>query len=165
MRLPTRKPGKYAGQKNDPHITRGKYQELEAGLDKLKRFSRPKAIAEVKRLALDGDFSENAAYSIAKGRLRGINRRILDIENRLKQAEIIHKRGADKVELGVRVKIRVNGREKTYEILGSTETDPDRGVISHNSPLGRALMGRREGDEFKVVINGQEKMVKILKIK
>ena len=91
MRTPTRKPGKYAGVKPNANVTKKKYLELEAKLKKLTERSRVNAIKEVKRLALDGDFSENHAYSMAKGRLRGINRRIDEIEDQLKRAVIIKK--------------------------------------------------------------------------
>ena len=129
MRTPIRKPGKYTGLKPDPNLTLAKYHELRAKLDRLKNISQPRAIKEVKRLALDGDFSENAAYSMAKGRLRGINRGITDIEDHLKRAIIINtKAGKDRIALGTRATIEANGRQKTYHILGSSETNPGAGA-------------------------------------
>jgi len=165
MQVPTRKPGKYSGNKPDPYLTRQKYQELEKKLDRLKTFSQPRAAREVKRLALDGDFSENAAYSMAKGRLRGINQRILEIEDHLKNAIIINPEGkSSKVELGSRVKLEINGREKTYTILGSSETNPESGIISRNSPLGRALLGLRAGETAKIQLSGRQVEYKIINI-
>jgi transcription elongation factor GreA len=164
MRVPQRKPGKYTGLKPDPCLTPAKYRELTARLEKLKR-SRPEAIREVKRLAADGDFSENHAYSLAKGRLRGLNQRILDIEDHLKKAEIIGT-PADTavVSLGCLVTVEVNSRAKTYRILGSSETDPSGGVISHNSPLGKALLGRRAGETAKIRPKDKTVEYKIIKI-
>jgi transcription elongation factor GreA len=164
MRTPQRKPGKYAGKKPDPYITRYKYQELENKLERLKQAQAP-AAEEVRRLASDGDFSENAAYQMAKGRLRGINQRITDIEDHLKRAVIIEaKNKSDRIALGSRVTIESNGKEKTYEILGPTETDPKLNIISHKSPLGSALINHRVGDTIKLKINNKLKEFKITRI-
>jgi len=165
MRVPIRKPGKYSNLQPDFHITEQKYNELQLDLKKLLEIKRPQAIAEVKRLALDGDFSENAAYQIAKGRLRGINRAILDIENRIKKAIIIkHRPDNNQVGIGNQVIVEVNGKEKKYLILGSSETDPANGIISHNSPIGSALLGKKNGAEIKIILNNKEIIYKIKKI-
>ena len=164
MQTPQRKPAKYAGKKPDPYITLEKYHRLEQKLASLKA-KYPEAKNEVRRLALDGDFSENAAYQMAKGRLRGINQRISDIEDHLKRAEIIEEnKSAGKVALGSQVTVEMGGKEKTYKLLGSSEADPARNIISHNSPLGAALIGKKVGDT--VIIKPAQKQViyKIIKI-
>jgi len=164
MQVPIRKPGKYTHAKTDPHLTPGKFDALKKQLDLLLRIDRPPAIREVKRLAEMGDFSENAAYQIAKGRLRWINERILTIEDRVKKAVIIKPNSNDsRVQLGSQVTVSIGGQGKIYTILGSTETDPGQGVISHNSPLGKALMGKRAGDIFSVLLGGKEVKIEILK--
>jgi transcription elongation factor GreA len=165
MRLPIRKPGQHTFQKSDPHITLDKFNELKNKLERLKKISQPKAIAEVKRLALDGDFSENAAYQIAKGRLRGINQCILEIEEHLKRVEIIKTpSNNERVQLGHHVTIESNGKIKTYLLLGSTETDPMAGVISHHSPLGSALLGHRIGDRIQIKLAMKDVEYKIVNI-
>jgi len=164
MQTPKRKPGKYTNNKPDPYMTQGKFDELKNKLENLKK-KQPFAASEVKRLALDGDFSENAAYQIAKGRLRGLNQRILDIENHLKNAMIIKPSKTGRVCLGSQVTVEVNGKQKTYQILGSSETDPSRGIISHNSPIGSALINKKLGDIVKVKIKDKEVEYKIVKIK
>jgi transcription elongation factor GreA len=165
MRTPIRKPGVYTHLKPDPHLTPEKYLELKNKLEKLKKVSRPRAAEEVKFLASDGDFSENAGYQMAKGRLRGINQRILDIEDHLKRAIIIRPRvNNGRVGLGSRVSVKVGGQEKTYLILGSSETDPSAGIISHNSKIGSALMGHRVGDTVRVQLPKREAVYKILSI-
>jgi transcription elongation factor GreA len=164
MQTPTRKPGKYTNLKPDPYITEEKFFDLKNKLERLKR-KQPTAIAEVKRLASDGDFSENAAYQIAKGRLRGLNQGILDIEDHLKRAVIIKAAvSRERVALGHRVTVEVAGRQKTYLILGSSETNPSAGVISHNSPLGAALIGRKVGECVKIKLADKEAEYKIMKI-
>lgn len=165
MQTPYRKAGKYTGVKPDPHITQEKYDQLAADLEKLKKVKQPRAIEEVQRLALMGDFSENAAYQIAKGRLRGINQRILDIEDHLKRSVIIQAPSrSDIIGLGHIIAVEVNGAERTYQILGSSETDPGRGVISHNSPIGAALLGRHVGETITVKLTNKELTIRIKSI-
>lgn len=164
MRVPIRKPGKYTHEKADPNITGKKFDELKIKVEHLKKTVRPRLAAEVKRLALMGDFSENVAYSIAKGKLRGLNQRILDIEDLLKRAKIIKPQKSSQVQLGSIVTFELEKKEKTYKILGSVEANPDLGIISANSPIGKALISLRAGDEFILKTGNQEKQGKVLKI-
>lgn len=164
MQLPFRKPGKYTHLKPDQHLTETKFNELKNKLERLK-FNRPRLADEVKRLAEMGDFSENAAYQIAKGRLRGVNQGILEIENQLKNAIIIKPdKNTETVQFGSSVTVETASREKTYLILGSTETNPGRGVISSRSPIGSALIGKRIGDQMRVKLADKIVEYKIIKI-
>lgn len=164
MQVPIRKPGKYTHLKPDPHLTEEKFNELKNKLEKLKSI-RPRLAEEVKRLAELGDFSENAAYQIAKGKLRGVNQRILELEDHLKRAVIIKpKKNGCQVQLGCSVTLEYEGKTKTFTILGSSETDPTKGIISHNSPIGAALMGHKAGDIVKVETLNKEVEYKIIKI-
>jgi transcription elongation factor GreA len=165
MRAPIRKPGKYTHLKSDPHLTQAKLDELKEQLEKLKKFSQPKAADEVRRLAELGDLSENAAYQIAKGRLRGINQKIIELENETNKAIIIKpfKYGGT-VQLGCRVTLEISGKKSEYLILGSAETNPGQGVISHNSPIGSAIMGHLIGDELQIVLKGRQIKCKIINI-
>lgn len=164
MQVPIRKPGKYTNIKIDPKMTNQKFNELTEKLRKLKKVVRPPLIKEVKRLALMGDFSENVAYSIAKGKLRGLNQRIIELEDLLKRAEIIEIRNTGKIQVGSTVTISDSKKEKSYQILGSSESAPERGVISHISPLGKALLGARAGDDIKVETQTGRKSYRVLKI-
>lgn len=163
MQVPKRRYDKIYEQP-DPHLTREKYDEFKARLDRLVNVTRFQAMAEVARLAEMGDFSENAAYQMAKGKLRGINARIIELENILKRAVIIGSGQGNEVELGSTVTVDCAGKEKSYRILGSSETDPLKGVISHNSPFGSALLGRRVGDNVRVRLTGKIIECKIIKI-
>lgn len=163
MRVPYRKPGKFSQMKSDPLMTKEKYAELEEKLEKLKH-KRPQAAAEVKRLAELGDFSENVEYQLAKGRLRGINYAILTLESQLNQAEIIAPASGDTVRVGNFVTVETEKGQKKYQILGSAEADPQKGIISRNSPIGEALLGHREGDVVKIKLADKEAEYKILKI-
>lgn len=165
MRVPTRKPGKYANQKLDPNVTMDKFNELKANLEKLKKHVRPRAIEEMSRLAAMGDFSENVGYQMAKGKLRGINDKIDEIENFVAKAKIIDpKQNTEKVQLGHSVTIEIDNKIRTYQILGSAETDPTLGVISQNSPLGSALLNKRVGDIVEVQMPKTTMTCKIIKI-
>lgn len=163
MRTLDRKLGKYGQIKADPFLTLDKFRELEQQLNRLKK-SQPVAAAEVARLAEMGDFSENFAYQHAKGRLRGINQRILELEHKLNQAEVIQPSGMNKVEVGHTVTVECDGTKKTFQILGSTETDPRRGVISHSSPIGAALLGHKVGDTVCVTIANKDREYTIIAI-
>jgi len=165
MRTPTRKAGIYAHLKPDPNITQEKYNELKNKLEKLEKYSQPHAAKEVKRLAEMGDFSENAAYQMAKGRLRGINQRILNIKDHLQTACIIKPtEDISRIQIGHKVTVEVNGKQKQYQILGSSETDPLKGIISHNSPIGSALLGLKVGDITTIDLRGKTIEYKVLKI-
>lgn len=154
MQIPTRKPGKFTHIPTDYNITQAKYDELSQKLEKLKK-KQPKAIKDVEQLALMGDFSENAAYQIAKGRLRTINYKIDEIQDFLQKAKLISKPNTNIVQLGSTVKIESNSIKKTFQILGSSEANPSKGIISQYSPLGKALIGRKQGDNIEIEQNGK----------
>ncbi len=165
MQIPYRKPGKYMTQKPDHSLTQAKFNELQKKLDKLYA-TRPQAAKEVARLAELGDFSENVEYQLAKGRLRRINQNILELEFTLKNAEIITPTKNNKiVNLGHTVMLEINNKIKHYQILGSAETNPNKNIISQNSPLGSALLGKKVGDEIEIKLKDKTVIYKILEIK
>lgn len=156
MQTPKRKPGKYTSLPLDPLMTRVQFDKLQNKLKKLKQI-QPEAAREVSRLAELGDFSENVEYQLAKGRLRGINQNILNIEKQLNTADLIQApRQNAIIEVGHTVTLEVNGKQKTYQILGSSETNPNAGIISHSSPLGATLIGKKVGEVMKLKANGRE---------
>ena len=145
-------------------MTKAKFAEFTDQLARLKN-QQPESAAEVARLAEFGDFSENAEYQLAKGRLRGLNNRILLLENELNRAVIIRPQKSNTVAIGQIVTIASgNNKEQTYQILGSTETNPHQGFISHASPLGSALLGRKVGEMVKVKFANQEVEYKIVSL-
>ncbi|OGH58981.1 MAG: hypothetical protein A2725_03875 [Candidatus Magasanikbacteria bacterium RIFCSPHIGHO2_01_FULL_33_34] len=141
-------------------MTQEKLDELKLELDKLNK-KRPQAAKEVSRLAELGDFSENVEYQLAKGRLRGINNAILKLEYRINHANIIAGGNSNIVQLGSEVTIKNSKGKSTYTILGASETDPSRGIISHQSPLGSALLGHRVGEVVEVDKIGECEILKI----
>lgn len=165
MPLPYRKIEKNNRPNFDPLITRAKYDEMERKLAKIKA-DLPAAAAEVSRLAQLGDFSENAEYQLAKGKLRGMNKAIVVLEAQLNQAVIIKtKHGGGVVELGnIVTLLNKNGKQKTYQILGSSETNPEKGIISYSSPIGSALMGKKLGSQVVIKLADRELEYEIVNI-
>ncbi len=156
MRTLNRKSENKSQLPSDPMITRAMFAELKEKLEYLKTKARPQTAQEVARLAEMGDFSENYAYQAAKGRLRGINNNILKLEHQLNRAEIIAPSASEFVQVGNTVVIECEGKAKTYQILGSSETDPTRGIISQNSPIGAALLGKKIGETVKIQLANKE---------
>ena len=163
---PKRKVGEKTFKHIDPPVTQETYDDFVRNLKHLKKVVRPNASKEVMILAEGGDFSENAGYQAAKGKLRGINSRILELEDRIRKAKIISKPTDNAfVELGHTVTILFGSKENTYKILGSTESNPSIGIISQDSPIGSALLGKKIDEEFTITINKKKISCKILKIK
>ena len=145
---------------------------LKATLVALEKNELPQAIADMHRTAEMGDFSENAAYQEAKGRLRRINARILLLKDRLARTKpILKKHASGFIELGSTVTLTMDGAQTTYEIVGPAETNPSRGRISHLSPLGAALIGHAKGDRIKFSLatqgdqEGKQTLYEILEIR
>lgn len=164
MRTLDRKPTKLSQTISDPMMTQNKFDELKNKLERLKK-SQPFAASEVSRLAELGDFSENMEYQMAKWKLRGINYGILRLEAELDRAEIIiSNQQRDLIEIGHRVTVQCGDKKMVYEILGSSETDPQNGIISHLSPIGTALLGSKIDDEVEIKLANKIVKYKIIKI-
>ncbi len=135
-------------------ITDEGLKRLEAELDELKSVKR-KEVAEKIKVALSfGDLSENSEYDEAKNEQAIIEGRIAEIENQLKNVRVLDETelSIEQVHIGSTVTVRPKGKKKTntYRIVGSTEADPLGGRISDESPVGKALIGHRNGDEVEV---------------
>ena len=164
MQLPTRKPGKYSTPNLDLIISAKKLDELKRDFANLKK-KRPPAAKEVSRLAELGDFSENVEYQLAKRRLRGINSALLKSEYQIDHSTVIKTSQNKMIEIGHQVTIKITGQEKIYQILGSEETNPAKGIISYTSPIGQALLGHKVGDVFNMKIAGKDVGCEVIKIR
>ena len=100
-----------------------------------------------------GDLSENEDYSAARSEQKLNESRIAEIEEILKNAKIIANRGHEKVVMGAKVTVEVGGKKYTYAIVGPVEANPLEGKISDQSPIGKAMLGKRAGDSY-VLPNG-----------
>ena len=129
---------------------------------------RPELVKVIAWAASNGDRSENADYIYGKRRLREIDRRIRFLTKRLEAAEVIDPAGreqTDRVFFGATVTIlHEDGQEKIYSIVGIDEADVARGRISWVSPLARALVKRREGDQIVLKTPGGEQVLEVVKV-
>ena len=156
IQIPRRQWSRRPPPNNEPvYLTPEGIKRLQARLERLRR-SLPAVIDEAARTAAYGDRSDNAEYKEAKGILRRTRGQILNIEDQLKRVVAIPTGAgaAGTIQLGSTVKVESDGKIKTFRILGSSETDPGRGRISHTSPLGAALIGHIAGDLVKVQTPG-----------
>lgn len=137
-------------------ITDEGLRKLESELEELKTVKR-KEIAEKIKVALSfGDLSENSEYDEAKNEQAIIEGRIAEIENQLKNVQILDENEltTETVHVGSRVRIKERDSDETeeYRIVGSTEADPMSGRISDESPIGKSLLGHRQGEEVEIII-------------
>jgi len=136
------------------YITDEGYRRLSEELDRLLRVERPKIVKGVADAAAEGDRSENAEYIYGKKKLREIDKRIEFITKRVDKLHVvtdIPPDGTKKVFFGAWVELADgDGKRTTYRIVGADETDSERGFISIDSPVARALMGKSIGDEVTV---------------
>ena len=145
--------------KKSVNLTKEGKKELEEELKTLKA-RRPEIAEKIATARAFGDLSENEEYSSARAEQKTVENRILEIEDILKNATVIRSASHSKVVLGATVKVKMDGKEKTYSIVGPVEADPTSGKISDASPIGKALLGLKEGEE--ATWNG--KTCKIIKI-
>jgi transcription elongation factor GreB len=155
-----------AGGKN--YITPQGYARLRAELLHLIDDERPKVVEVVHWAASNGDRSENGDYLYGKKRLREIDRRIRFLTKRLEIAEVadptLH-HGHDQVFFGATVRYaESSGQERTITIVGIDEADSLQGQVSWISPIARALLKAREGDEVKLVTPAGVQEIEILEV-
>lgn len=135
-----------------------KYLLTTEGLEKLNKElkdlienKRKEVIERIREAAAHGDLSENADYAQAREEQSFIEGRIAEIEDIIKNAEIISQTShGNIVNVGTTVNVKVNDVEKKYTIVGSNEANPKEGKISNESTVGKALLGRKAGEKIKV---------------
>jgi len=135
-------------------ITPEGVEKLEAELDELWNVERRRVTQEVSEAAAQGDRSENAEYIYGKKRLREIDRRVRFLRKRLDQLVVVlpgEVADQERIFFGAWVTLEdEDGEERRYRLVGPDEFDVERGLISVQSPIGRVLLGKREGDEVTV---------------
>ncbi|MBC6307930.1 transcription elongation factor GreA [Listeria sp. FSL L7-1582] len=155
-----------ATEKVFPMTLEGK-AKLENELNDLKTVKRKEVVERIKIARSFGDLSENSEYDSAKDEQAFVEGRITTLENMIRNAQIIDASAmSGEVALGntVTFKELPNGDEESYTIVGSAEADPFEGLISNDSPIAKALLGCKEGDEVSIQTPGGEMNVKITKI-
>ncbi|MCG3142267.1 MAG: Transcription elongation factor GreA [Anaerolineae bacterium] len=143
------------------------HEKLQKELDFLVSVKRPEVAEAIHSAKEEGDISENSAYDAAKEQQAFVEGRIMQIEQMLKNAEIIASPASKGiVALGSTVIVVEKGskEQEEYQIVGPAEADPAKGRISNESPVGRALMGKKKGDPIVVTTPAGERHLKLIEI-
>ncbi len=153
----------------DVVLTREGYDKLIHEIEILRTDKRREVAERIKEAREFGDISENAEYDHAKNEQAMLEARISQLEDKLRSATIVDNRNieTDVVSVGsrVRVKDQKSGKSLAYQIVGSAEADPSENKLSNESPVGRALLGRKRGDLVTVAVpRGPSRKLKITKI-
>lgn len=140
--------------------------KLQGELDELVHTKRQEIAARLKEAKEYGDLSENIQWDDAKDQQAFIEGRIAEIENILKHSSLIQakKGNAGTVDLGSTVHLELEDGVQKYVIVGSTEANPEEGKISNESPIGKALIGRKPGDEIEIEVPSGMLKYKITKV-
>lgn len=148
------------------YLTKEGYNNLKEELERLLGDERKEIAERIKTAKEYGDLSENSEYSDAKEQQSFVEGRIIEIEHLLKNAEIIDDSKADcsAVNIGCTVVLEDAQKELKYRIVGSTEADPAKGYISNESPIGKALLGKKTGEMVEVTVPAGAKTYKVKKI-
>ncbi len=135
------------------YVSKERLAELQQELEHLRTHRRMEVADSLRRAKEYGDLSENSEYAEAKEEQSRVEARIFELENLLKRAVIIEKGdNYDEVEVGCKVTVSKGDDDtKEYTIVGSNEAKPEEGLISNESPLGRAFLGRKVGDSVEVM--------------
>jgi transcription elongation factor GreA len=154
---------------NTVYLTKEGYEKLESELDYLINVRRKEVADQIAEAKAEGDISENAGYDEAKNAQAFLEGRIRELENRIRNAQLIDDMAnspSNVVALGRTVVVQEVGTdlEETYAIVGSVEVDPKNGRISNESPMGKALLGKKVGEKITVKTPGGEIEFKILKL-
>ena len=149
-------------------LTYAGLKKLEDELEHLKVVKRKEVSQKIKEAREQGDLSENAEYDAAKDEQRDIEARIEEIEKILKNAEVVVEEEVDLDKISIGCKIRILAcefdEELEYKIVGSTEAKGLKGKISNESPVGKALLGKKVGDTVTVETQMGELTYKVLEI-
>ena len=134
------------------YLTKEGIAELKKEYEELSNIRRPEVLARVSQARNQGDLAENGEYIAAREDLSFIDGRLDELEELLKQAVLIRDSRASNgtVKLGSKVTLHIKGKEETFMLVGEWEADPKERKISHESPLGKALIGKRVGEKIEV---------------
>lgn len=151
-------------------LTASGAEKLRGELKRLKSVERPRVIEAIAEARAHGDLSENAEFDAAKDQQGFIEGRISELENQLSRAEVIDPvklNAGDKVVFGAWVDLYdVDGDDEvSYQIVGELEADLENAQISVSSPIGRALIGKHQGDEVEVETPGGTRVYEIVKVR
>ena len=149
-------------------VTQEGYDKIVAEHDELVSVKRAEVAERIKEAISYGDISENAEYDSAKNEQAELEERIHELEEMLRKAKIVSEEEmkGDKVNIGLKVTVKDTdtGEKEVFSIVGATESDPFSGKISTESPVGKALIGKKKGDTVAIEIPDGVINYKIMKI-
>jgi transcription elongation factor GreA len=146
-------------------ITREGLKKLQDELEERKTKVRQRIAQAIKEAKEQGDLSENAEYAEAKHQQNENENRVAALEAIIKDSEVVeHDKTVIGIQIGSKVKVKFNGSEMEFQIVGSNEADPVNLKISNESPMGRAFMGRIKGDSVDVLTPVGKRRYKILDV-
>ncbi len=151
---------------NKIQITKQGFKDLKKELDELVTTKRPKLVERLANARAQGDLSENSDYQNAKEEIDFLDGRISELEDVINNAEVVGgKNNNGEIAVGAEVTLKIQGEEHVYYIVGEWEADPTSKKISHNSPLGQALVGKKKGEKAEVEAPAGKVTYEILSIK
>lgn len=136
--------------KEKVYLTQEGLEKLQKEFDHLVSARRKEVAEKLQKARELGDISENAAYDTARDEQSFVEGRIAELESVLKRVEIVVEGKASKVIVGSTVRVHLDGDEQEFQIVGAPEANPTSGKISHESPLGQALLGKKAGEKVTV---------------
>ena len=149
-------------------VTKEGYEALKKELENLKRVERPENIKAIEEARAHGDLSENAEFDAAKDRQGFIEGRISELGFKLATADIINTEDLpkDRAVFGSKVLLENidSGEEVEYRLVGPDESDIEKGRISVSSPLGKAIVGKKPGDELTLIVPGGKRIYEFVDI-
>jgi transcription elongation factor GreA len=146
-------------------LTKTGFEKLKQELEELKTKTRDEVLKRLNQARSMGDLSENSAYSSAKEELNLVEGRIAELEEILKNAKIVEEiKDKTTVQVGSSVVVEINGKKEKFEIVGEFEADPLNKKLSHTSPIGKALVGKKIGEWVEVEVPAGKIRYKIVEI-
>lgn len=132
------------------YLTKEGLDELKQEYEELTKVKRPEILSRVSAARNMGDLSENAEYTVAREELSFMDGRIDELEELLKQVVMISNNHSNTIKLGSTVKVNTGKDKEEFTVVGEWEADPKEKKISHESPLGKALIGKKVGEKVEV---------------
>ena len=131
-------------------ITQNGLNQLQTELNQLNEERRPQLVERLSIARSMGDLSENSDYQSAKEDLAFVDGRIAELEELVRNAQVASPKSTDAIDMGHCVTVQINGNKTVFQIVGEWEADPIKKKISHSSPLGQSLMGKKVGEKVEV---------------
>lgn len=151
-------------QNHQQLLTQEGLETLKVEYEELAKVKRPLAVTRLSEAREAGDLAENSEYTDAKQDLSFIDGRIAELEEILHAAKIITVKPNGHIDIGSKVTLHVNGKKEMFHLVGEWEADPMNKKISHESPLGKALIGKHVGEQVEVEAPAGKIKYKILEV-